>query len=131
MRNAGQTFARAMQVILRLLTEFADSYIDDSAVHSDNWCLHLFHLKEFLKTMHSEGIMLNLKIYHFAQHTVKFCGEIIGSGIIRPDPEKVAATHEMSDSETKKQLRGILDFFSYFRKNTLRPLLRKPSCLLI
>ena len=116
MRNAGQTFVRAMQIILRPLKEFADSYVDDSAVHSNTWRFHLSHVEEFLKTMRSEGITLNLKKCRFAQHTVKFCGEIIGSGTRQPDPGKVAAIHEMSDPETKKQLRGILGFFSYFRK---------------
>ena len=35
MRNAGQTFVRAMQIIVRALREFADSYVDDCAVMSD------------------------------------------------------------------------------------------------
>ena len=116
MRNAGQTFFRAMQSILRPLKEFTDSYVDDSAVHSNTWRFHLSHIDEFLKTMRSEGITLNPKKCRFAQHTVKFCGEIIGSGIRRPDPEKVAAIHGMREPETKKQLRMILGFFSYFRK---------------
>ena len=34
MRNAGQTFVRAMQLILRKMPEFADSYVDDCAVFS-------------------------------------------------------------------------------------------------
>jgi len=116
MRNAGQTFVRAMQSILQPLKEFADSYVDDSAVHSNTWRFHLSHIEEFLKTMRNEGITLNLKKCRFAQHTVKFCGEIISPGIRRPDPEKVAAIHEMSEPETKKQLRRILGFFSYCRK---------------
>jgi len=66
--------------------------------------------------MRSEGLPLNLKKCRFAQHTIKFCGEIIGSGIRKPDPEKVAAIKEMNEPETKRQLRGILGFFSYFRK---------------
>jgi len=116
MRNAGQTFVRAMQGILQPLKEFAESYVDGSAVHSNTWRFHLSHVEEFLKTMRNEGITLNLKKCRFAQHTVKFCGEIIGSGIWRPDPEKVAAIHEMREPETKKQLRMILGFLSYFRK---------------
>ena len=116
MRNAGQTFVRAMQIILRPLKEFADSYVDDSAVHSNTWRYHLSHLEEFLKTMRNEGVTLNLKKCRFAQHMVKFCGEIVGSGIRRPDPDKITAIHQMSDPETKKQLRRLLGFFSYFRK---------------
>ena len=66
--------------------------------------------------MRSEGLTLNVKKCRFAQHTVKFCGEIIGSGIRKPDREKVTAIKEMNEPETKRQLRGILGFFSYFRK---------------
>jgi len=42
----------------------------------------------------------------FAQHTdtVKFCGEIVGSGTRSPDPEKVAVVQEMKIPDTKKQL---------------------------
>jgi len=116
MRNAGQTFVRAMQNILQSLKEFADSYVDDSAVHSNTWRFHLSHIEEFLKTMRSESITLNLKKCRFAQHTVKFCGEIIGSGIRQPDSEKVAAIYETSEPETKKHLRSILGFFGYFRR---------------
>jgi len=35
MNNAGQTFMRAVQLILKPLKEFADSCIDDSTVHSN------------------------------------------------------------------------------------------------
>ena len=51
MRNAGQTFVRAMQIILRALREFADLYVDDCAVMSDEWHAHLKHLARFLSTM--------------------------------------------------------------------------------
>ena len=68
-RNAGQTFVRAMQSILQPLKEFADSYVNDSAVHSNTWRYHMSHVEEFLKTMRDEGITLNLKKCRFAQHT--------------------------------------------------------------
>ena len=61
MRNAGQTFVRAMQSILQPLKELADSYVDDSVVHSNTWRFHLSHVEEFLKTMGNEGITINLK----------------------------------------------------------------------
>jgi len=55
MKNAAHTFVRALQPLLKTLKEFADSYIDDSAVHSNIWRDHLIHTEEFLKTMKSEG----------------------------------------------------------------------------
>ena len=117
MRNAGQTFVRAMQLILRKLRQFAESYVDDCAVFSDVWRLHLMHIDSFLATMRNEGVMLNLGKCCFAQHTVKFCGKLIGSGSRRPDPDKVAAVREIAIPETKKQLRSTLGLFNYFRKH--------------
>jgi len=46
---------------------------------------------------------------------VKFVGHIIGSGQRRADPNKVSAVKGMKTPETKKQIRQILGFFSYFR----------------
>ena len=129
MRNAGKTFIRAMQSILRTLKEFADSYVDDSAVHSNTSRFHLSHIVEFLKkTMSSESITLNLKKCRFGQHTIRFCGEIIGSGIRRLDPEKVAAIHEVSELETKKKLRSILVFLD-ISGNTLMHFAEKAKLL--
>ena len=101
MKNAGQTFVRAIQIILKPLKEFADSYVDDSAVLSNTWRHHLTHIEEFLKTMRSEGFTLNLKKCRFVQHTTKFCGKIIGPVIRKPDPDKVTAIKEMSEPSTK------------------------------
>jgi len=84
---------------------------------SDEWHAHLMHLEKFLNTIKAEGITLKLKKCQFAQHNVKFCGEIVGSGLHRPDPEKVSAIHDMPEPVTKKQLRRTLGFFSYFRKH--------------
>ena len=116
MKNAGQTFVTAMQHILQPLCIFADSFVDDCAVSSDVWPEHLVHLDSCLSTMQREGITLNLKKCQFAKQKVKFCGEIIGSGTRQPDPDKVLAIKEIVVPDTKKQLRGILGLFSYFRK---------------
>jgi len=49
LKNAGQTFVRAMHAILRQIREFTDSYVDDCAVFSDEWCDHLEHLDKYLE----------------------------------------------------------------------------------
>ena len=117
MKNAGQTFVRAMHLILQPLREFVDSFVDDCAVFSDIWHEHMSHLESYLSTMRREGITLNLKKSRFAQQKVKFCGEVIGSGTRQPDPDKVSAVKDITIPQTKKQLRGILGFFLYFRKH--------------
>jgi len=116
MKNARQTFVSTMQRILYTLHEFADSFADDCAVSSDTWNDYIVHLDSYLSTMQREGITLNVKKCQFAKPKVKFCGEIIGSGTRQPNPEKVLAIKQIAVPETKKQLRGVLGLFSYFRK---------------
>ena len=115
-RNSGQSFVRAVQHILRPLKQFADNYVDDMAVFSQRWTYHLEHLEKFLEAIQKSGLTLNIKKCHFAQSEVPFVGHIIGSGQKRADGNKVSAVHKMKAPETKKQLRQILGFFSYFRE---------------
>ena len=89
------------------------------AVHSDQWEEHLIHSARFLKTIRDARLTLNLKKCKWAQSRVKFCGEILGSGQIFADPEKVKVVHEMKIPQTKTELRRILGFFSYFREHIL------------
>jgi len=89
------------------------------AVHSDQWEEHLIHSARFLKTIRDARLTLNLKKCKWAQSRVKFCGEILGSGQIFADPEKVKVVHEMKIPQTKTELRRIWGFFSYFREHIL------------
>jgi len=60
MCNAAQTFVRNLNILLRPLCHFTDSYIDDSAVFSDHWNLHLSHIDKFLSALENDGVTLNL-----------------------------------------------------------------------
>jgi len=115
-KGSGNTFVRAVNIILQPIKQFTGSYVDDMSVFSDGWTQHLKHLKEFLHVIRDSGLTLNLKKCNFALSEVKFVGHIIGSGQRRADPEKVSAVKDMKTPETKKQVRQILGFFSYFRE---------------
>jgi hypothetical protein len=117
MRNSSNTFCRAIQQVLRPIRDIAHSYVDDMAVGSDSWEIHLIHLERFLDEIRKSGITLKLKKCSFGLPEVKFCGQIVGSGKRRPDPEKTRAIENMQVPISKKQIRQILGFYSYFREN--------------
>ena len=48
LRNAGDTFMRAMKTILRLVRAFADTYVDDMSVGSGQWPQHMCHVRQYL-----------------------------------------------------------------------------------
>jgi hypothetical protein len=115
MRNSGCSFIRAIKKILHKIRDYSDSYVDDLAVFSDDWKLHLKHVEEFLRTIKASGLTLALKKSEFAQPHVKFCGHIIGSGTRTIDPSKVDAIRGLKRPETKTQVRQVLGLFSWFR----------------
>jgi len=72
-------------------------------------------VRAFLLTMRKAGLTLKLEKCKFAQSSVTFVGHTIGSGLHGPNPHKVACVQDMKPPNSKKEVRQILGFFSYFR----------------
>ena len=117
LKSSGCTFCRNLQYVLRPIKSFAEAYIDDAAVHSGEWQRHLEHIDKFLQTMRGSGITLKLKKCQFAMPEIRFCGQLVGSGTRRADPDKIAVIKQLVTPVTKKQVRQIAGFFAYFREN--------------
>ena len=56
-----------------------------------------------------EVVTLNFAKCRFAQSSVNLCGEIVGYGLRKINPEKVKAVQEMKNSETKNSCAESLD----------------------
>ena len=100
-------------MVLKPIKSIAASFVDDMAVYTVNpaWETHLKHLDQFLQTIMEAGITLKLKKCHFALPEAKFCGQLVGSGTRRADPEKLKAIQDLHVPENKRQVRQILFFF--------------------
>jgi len=116
MINSGRTFVKAINMVLQSVNEFCEPYVDDIAVHSDNWKIHLQHLDDFLRQLRLHNITLNLKKCIFGKSEVKFIGHVVGSGQLRMNPERIDSLINLKIPETKKQVKQLLGFFSYYRQ---------------
>ena len=115
-RNAGSTFCRAIKEVLEPVKHHTKSYVDDMVTFSMQWDQHLQDLEAFLKVIKGNGIILSLKKCHFAKPSTKVCGQIVGSGQRRTDPDKVLAVLQLVSPRTKTELRSLLGAFNYFRE---------------
>jgi hypothetical protein len=115
LKSSGNSFVRCVHRILDPVREFSSSFVDDLSVYSNSWSLHLQHLRAFLSEIRKSGLTLKLKKCSFAKPEVKLLGHIIGSGRHRPDDEKLATISELARPTTKREVRRVLGFFSYFR----------------
>jgi len=73
------------------------------------------HFRVFLSYIRESGFTLNVKKRSFVKPEVTFSGHVIGSGRHRPHEQKVATITDISRSITKRDVRRVLGFFSYFR----------------
>lgn len=111
LRNSGCTFVRAVRRILEPLRGFAESYVDDMAVHSLTWQRHLKDIDSYLDVIRRSGLTLKISKCEF----VKFVGHMIGSGQRFPDPTKVDAVIKLRVPENMKHVRQLIGLFSHFR----------------
>jgi len=59
--GSGNTFVRAVQQILYPIKDITASFVDDNAVHSNEFNQHLRDFEKFLKVIKESGFILNLK----------------------------------------------------------------------
>ena len=92
------------------------SFVDDLVVHSRTLEEHMEHITIILSKLSNAGITLNRKKCKFAFKEIKFLGVIVGSGSVRPDPDKVHSIKEFPKPQTKKEMRSFLGLLSFYRK---------------
>ena len=115
LKSASVTFIRSMNEITKHIREFTETFIDDMVVFSSTMADHVVHLRRFFEVIRDAGLTLNFKKSNFAMKEITFLGHTIGSGKIEPDRSKLEALDEIKPPTTKKEVRKMIGFFSYFR----------------
>ena len=87
--NAPATFQRTMDLLLQDFQEFCGAYIDDIVIFSSSLTAHLVQLRKVLDRLRQHKLYVKPSKVELAQPEIDFCGFIVGSGGIRPQPEKL------------------------------------------
>jgi hypothetical protein len=86
-------------------------------VYSNTWAEHLAHLRHYLQLIKASGFTLGLRQCEFDKPSITFLGHVIGSDKRSIDPSMVyEAVAKIKYPETKKAVRRITGFFSYWRE---------------
>ncbi len=117
MKNAGATFQRMMDMVLRGLSwKCCMVFVDDVVVYSRSWEEHLRDVDLVLSKFKEFGITLNLKKCMLALNQLPFLGHIISPEGIRPDPAKVEAVKKFLQPANVAELRSLLGMAGQLRK---------------
>nr|XP_037272753.1 uncharacterized protein LOC119164637 [Rhipicephalus microplus] len=115
LKNAAQTFQRAMNELLRPHSGYCCAYLDDIAVFSETLEEHAEHLGRVFETLKRVNLKVKRDKCQIARPSIRYLGHVVGSGRHAPDPEKLAAIKGLKAPETKRELRSVLGLCGYYR----------------
>ncbi len=114
--NAPSVFQRLMDEVLVDCREWANVYIDDILVVSEDWGLHLVHLERVLEALRKNGLTCKRSKCSFGRRTLEFLGHQLGGGSISVPEARVEAIRNHPLPRTRKQLRGFLGLVGFYRR---------------
>uniref|UniRef100_A0A1X7V1E0 Reverse transcriptase domain-containing protein n=1 Tax=Amphimedon queenslandica TaxID=400682 RepID=A0A1X7V1E0_AMPQE len=116
LHSAPATFQRMVNTVLRSCFQFAQAYIDEIVIFSQNWKEHLYHLEEVLECLWDANLTVQLGKCQFAKPYVHYLGHVIRQGKVLPDKEKIRAVQCYPRPSTKKEVRAFLGLAGYYRR---------------
>ena len=129
LRNAGQTFQRFMDEVLRGL-DFCYVYIDDILVASTTPEEHKDHLRQVFQWLSEYGILLNPAKCVFGAAELKFLGHHISSQGIRPLDSKVEVIRNFPTPTSQRQLHEFLGLINFYHRFICGAILQPLNALL-
>jgi hypothetical protein len=114
--NAPADFQRFINDALALILDrFASAYLDDILIYSDILEEHREQVRQVLEKLLAAGLHLKPEKCEFYQKEVKYLGLIIGTDVIKMDPDKIAAVHDWPIPQKVKDVRSFLGFANFYR----------------
>lgn len=116
MVNSGATFVRLVGMVLSSCKQFADSYMDDIIIHSDNWQDHLIHIESVLQELRRACLTAKPSKCKLGFQKLEFLAHIVGNGEIRISHSRIEAMMNTNRPRTKRQVRQLLGKIGFFRR---------------
>ena len=115
LKNAGQTFQRLMEQILRGMP-FAFVYLDDILISSSSRAEHASHLRQVLEVLAANGMVIQKSKCVFGVSSLTFLGHQVSSAGISPMPERVTAVRTFPAPTTKKGIQTFLGMVNFYHR---------------
>ena len=115
LRNSGATFQRLMDGILGDLP-FCACYVDDILIFSGNTNEHIQHLREVLKRLRDNGLVVRQDKCQFGAKSVDFLGHRVSPAGVSPLPSKVSAISRFPQPTTIKGLQEFIGMVNYYHR---------------
>lgn len=105
-----------MSQVFQSCEKVAVPFVDNIAMYSSEWELHLRHLEEILKQLSKAKITLKSAKCRFAQNHVKYLSDVVRNGIRTPVETKICCFSEFPQSKTKTEVRSFFRLYTTTEK---------------
>ena len=116
LQGAPATFQRMMDRLLTGAYDFAAAYLDDLVIYSSTWSDHLHHIRSMLHRLREAGLTVKLRKCQFGMQQCVYLGFVVGSGLLKPEVDKLQAIKQLPIPKTKRDVRAFLGITGYYRK---------------
>ena len=114
--NAPATFQRTMDFIFQNMRAFAGAYIDDILVYTKTLGEHLVALRQVYDRLRLEKFFAGPDKCSWAQPEVEYCGFILGSQGVRPQPQKLLAVRHWPPPKSVTEVRSFLGLCGFYQR---------------
>nr|CAB3263144.1 uncharacterized protein LOC104265615 [Phallusia mammillata] len=114
--NAGQTFQRFINQVVRGLDKFCFAYMDDLLIASKSQEEHIEHLRQVFQRLQSYGLLINKGKSVFGKSEVTFLGHCLTPSGFKPIEARVRAIREYPRPTNVNELRRFLGMYNFYRK---------------
>lgn len=115
LRNAGQTFQRFIDEVVRGLT-FCFGYVDDLLIYSSDSTTHTEHLRILFERLHQYGVIVNPAKCVFGVTEVSFLGYKISANGTQPPEDRIQALRDFPPPKTIQGMRRFLGMINFYRR---------------
>ena len=115
LKNAAQAFQRLMDNILQDIP-FAFVYLDDILVASQDSTQHADHLRQVLKLLEVNGLVIRKDKCVFGVTELDYLGHRVTTTGILPLPERVSAIRNYPVPQSKTALQRFLGMINYYHR---------------
>jgi hypothetical protein len=117
LNNAGATFLRTMQEVLRgLQWQWLLIYLDDVIIFSSSFEEHLSHLSQVFDRFGEANLRLKPSKCTLARKRVQYLGHVLSESGIETDSSKTDILKNYPTPRTQKEVRALLGLTGYCRK---------------
>lgn len=110
------TFQRLMEQILRPVAAFADVYMDDIIVWSQDYESHITRLGATFECLRAANLSINWAKTSCLKTELSYLGYVVGGGQLKASPDKIRAIASCHSPRTAKQIKAFLGMCGWFRR---------------